>query len=292
MADLNMETTMKIVPNFTGSYKEIDSFLKIVELLYNSLSTDGKRQLIEVVFHIKFSPKVKTIIGTCSEPTDFLNLSVLLKEKFKSNKTVSQIHSNLANFSQGNLAVTTFKDRLLDEIAELNKLQIQELGTSASNEEKKVIEKMNESYALNIFKNGLNDQLKQTIFASQPKTLVEAINLGCELEQTNRCQVMHYGSHQHRNPNFYNNRNFNTHNNRNFNRFNSNFNRNNNNSNSNNNNFNRNNYNNNNYNHNDRNNFRNNNFNNRNNNSHRGNYGNSSQHVRMIQEQGNYQGSE
>lgn len=52
MAELNLETAMKIVPIYDGKYKELDSFLKIVEILYSTLTTTAKPLLIDFITNV------------------------------------------------------------------------------------------------------------------------------------------------------------------------------------------------------------------------------------------------
>lgn len=207
MADFDLGIAMKAIPMFSGNFKELDSFLKIVEIIHKGLKTTCTQQLIEFVFHVKLGINVKTALGN-TDPNDFETLKSLLEERYKSSTTIPQIQNSLSNFSQRNLSVTSFRDKLLNTIAELNNLQIKELGSNATKEEKNVIRKMNDIYSLNIFKNGLNDNFKQTIFASQPKSLTEASNLAIELEKTNTNALMYY-RHNPQNINRQNRQNFN-----------------------------------------------------------------------------------
>lgn len=81
--------------------------------------------------------------------------------------------------TQRNNSVTDYKTKLLNLISELNTLQINEL-TTPTDEQRNLIKKLN---ALSIFKNRLNDDLKATVCASQPKSLTDAANLALEIEK-------------------------------------------------------------------------------------------------------------
>lgn len=63
MPEFNLETIMKIMPVFTGNYKELDCFLKLTELLYDTYSTDDKKKLIDLIVSIKLTAKVITLLG-------------------------------------------------------------------------------------------------------------------------------------------------------------------------------------------------------------------------------------
>ena len=49
--------------------------------------------------------------------------------------------------------------------------------------QKQTILEINNNYALNIFKNGLNENIKPTVFASRPEDLNQAVQLALELEK-------------------------------------------------------------------------------------------------------------
>lgn len=73
-------------------------------------------------------------------------------------------------------------------ISELNNLQIKELSTNATAGQNNVIININDTYIVTVFQNGLDDYVKCTIFAAQPKTFLGAVNIGLEYEsmgQTN-----------------------------------------------------------------------------------------------------------
>ena len=81
---------------------------------------------------------------------------------------------------------------------------------------------INNAYALNVFKNGLNNDFKPTVFTSRPKDLNEAVQLALELEKdftNNDNQILYFGKKKRRknlwNANDSNNSNWNRNSNRN-----------------------------------------------------------------------------
>lgn len=72
------------------------------------------------------------------------------------------LHTQLSSLTQRNSTVTNFKHKLLTSTSELNNLHIKELTTGSNEKHNHLILKMNETHALTIFKNGLNDDLKNT----------------------------------------------------------------------------------------------------------------------------------
>lgn len=236
MASFNIEVALKAIPTFLGNRQELESFLKITEILYGGLDSGGKKALIDFVYYAKLSSCVRTTLGTISVPTDFGTLKQKLLEAYKKGVTVAQLHTTLAGLTQKRLSITIYKDKLLAAINDLNEIQINNLGSAASEAERSVVVKMNDNYALTIFKNGLDDGFRSTIFAAQPKTLTEAVNLALELEKSQRPEqifIMNKNNNYDYDNNKRNVKSNNNNNFRNYNNRNDNF-RNNNNSNNNN----------------------------------------------------------
>lgn len=201
----NLETAIKVIPEFTGNYKDLKSFLTIIELINNNLAEDHKKTLIDFVFNVKLTNTVRTSLGA-SAPATLHDLINLLSSRYKSTKTVAQIQSSLSTFCQKTMKVETYNEKLLSLIAELNELQTTEI-TNCTEVQANTIKLINENYALNIFKNGLNGELKPTVFASRPKSLNDAVQLALELEKdlsNNTDQVLYFSNGNNRN---YNNRN-------------------------------------------------------------------------------------
>lgn len=80
------------------------------------------------------------------------------------------------------MSVHAYHEKLLNLIAELNELQIREIQ-DCSTIQSDIIKLINDNYALNVFKNGLIEELKPTIFASRPKELNEGVQVALELEK-------------------------------------------------------------------------------------------------------------
>ena len=86
--------------------------------------------------------------------------------------------------------------------------------------------KLNELYALNIFKQGLNEQFISTVFAAQPKNFSDAVNIAMEVEGQVQSQIMFFRNNgdnrknsenrnNRNNNNYYNNNNSGRYNNNN-----------------------------------------------------------------------------
>lgn len=292
MASFNIETASKAIPTFTGNYKDLPGFLKVIELIHNTLSEDARKTLIEYVCFLKLNEKVRAAISSLSTISTLEALKQKLLERYKNPLSAPQIHTKLSQLKQNRLPILAYKDKLLDLIGELNSMQTLNLVQDQAN----AITTINNEYALTIFKNGLNEHYKSIIFAAQPKDLSTAINLCLEIEQSNRTtstdQILNIRQRQqqiNRNQRYQTNNNtnqrrpkYNNNNNRNYN---NNYGNNNaRNQTNNNNNYQNNNYNNNNTN-NRNNNYNNNNRNqnyynrNRNNNNNNNNYRNNNNNI-------------
>lgn len=305
MAAFSLETASKALPLFTGNHAELESFLITGELINKTLSDTAKTDFLQYVYHAKLTSNVRTAIGTYTKPENFETLKKLLSNRYKSTKTIPELQSKLSTVYQGKLSVNSYREKIVDIIDNLNKLEIEELGNEVTEAEKNVIVRLNNKLALESFKKGINDNLKTTIFAARPKSIQEAVELALELENEQKSSnntIMRI-QRQQRNNNYNrqinNPRNINGNTNRNhFNNYDNNnsSNRNNNRNNTYNNNSNRNNnYNRNNDYHRDGRSNNNNNYSRRNqNNANRNtnNINNNRRYIHTIQEEGNDMGSE
>ena len=188
----NIENVMKIVPEFSGNVKEIEKFLTIVEYIYIGLSEENdKAQLIDFIIKVKLSAQVRTAISLTETPRDFNTLKTKLNSTYKSTKTLNEIFSSLSVLKQGRMSVKQFNDKIVDLVTELNHLQITDLNTNSAEAKNAIIES-NNKFALNIFKNGISEDIKPTVYASQPKNLTDAVNLASEVEKDSEKSVMYF----------------------------------------------------------------------------------------------------
>ena len=104
-------------------------FLKIIEIINNSIKPEDRILLIDFVKNIKCNSVVRTVIGTTRCET-IEDLKTILTERYKIKKTIPQIQNKLSKFIQGNDSIRNYSDKILKLIDELNELQILELGLS------------------------------------------------------------------------------------------------------------------------------------------------------------------
>lgn len=88
------------------------------------------------------------------------------------------IQSELVNTKQNNLKTDQFLERIEELVAELNKVQIEEIGE----ESRLTIMRINDKFALNTLKQGINTNMRTLIFAAKPDSFLDAKELIIEAE--------------------------------------------------------------------------------------------------------------
>lgn len=209
MTEFDINTSLKVVPEFNGNYKDLNSFLKITELIYKTLTDNAKKTFIEFIREVKLGNKVRTAIGILEPIDNFEKLSNELTKIYKNPLTIPEIYSKLSCYTQRNQNVTTFSDHILSLTSELTSLHIAELEGTVTSQRKDDIIRNDQKYSLTVFKSNLNDHLKQAMCLAQPNTLAEAINLAKELERTTSTsgQVMYFSQNNYGQNNNYRGRN-------------------------------------------------------------------------------------
>lgn len=201
-----MELVEKMVPMFNGNQSELVRFLKVVKLINDGLTEADKLVLIDFVIDFKLGSAVRTAICLTAIPITFEQLKTELESTYKSTKTANQVSNALNGLQQRRQSVNDFKEKILELVKDLNALQIAELNNPTT-EVKVAITELNAKVALKTFKSGVDEYLKQTIYAARPSSLNEAVNLALELE-TDKPNTVMYFDRQNSNNRFNNNRNF------------------------------------------------------------------------------------
>ena len=109
---------MKAILEFSGNYRETNSFLTIVELINYGLAIEQKPNLFKFVYNVKLTSTVRTSLGT-STPVTFDEFKNTLSNRYKFIKTVVQLQATLSNFTQKNMNVHTYHEKLLQMIADV-----------------------------------------------------------------------------------------------------------------------------------------------------------------------------
>ena len=95
----NLELCFKVIPDFKGKTEELQPFLKIIEIINNSIKPEDRILLIDFVKNIKCNSVVRTVIGTTRCET-IEDLKTILTERYKIKKTIPQIQNKLSKFIQ------------------------------------------------------------------------------------------------------------------------------------------------------------------------------------------------
>ena len=180
MADYNIELTFTVVPEFKGGQEELIPFLKIVKILYDTLKTEAKKTFLDFIVNVKLNTLLRTALGG-TEINTLQTLEEKLTDRYKSNRTLAQVQFQLSKVHQYNESIRAYSDKISKLIDQLNEIQIRDLKI-INEDQKNNFRRANELYSLNIFKQGLNDNFSSIIFAAQPKTFNEALNLAFKIE--------------------------------------------------------------------------------------------------------------
>jgi len=186
-------TAIKIIPQFNGDVRELENFLKIIDLYHETINEEGKAKLIDFIWCARLTPKTKTRLAAKAKPNNLAELKNNIQSTFKLTKTTHEIQGQISNLKQNNKSVKDYVDKLSLLIADLNTLQITEIG--ADNRE--TICKLNDKLALTIFQNGIKNELKPTIFAAQCKTFSEAATLAEQIENpiNGEQKILHFSTY-------------------------------------------------------------------------------------------------
>lgn len=198
MTDFDARQASNTIPVFDGKPKHLSIFFSMVELVYNTLNADGKKHLIKYVVAMKLEDRVRDVLMTENEPTTYEELKTSLSKNFKFLKTAGSIHAEIRGLRQTG-KVLGYKEKLTALVAELTLVQISDLGENVSNIARSTIKSMNENLALQIFQEGLYDNIRIAVIAAQPKTLAQAYEIACTQErivsQTDTAKVFHTHGH-------------------------------------------------------------------------------------------------
>ena len=85
MADFNLELPFKVIPEFKGTFGELQSFLKIIEIINITLKNEAKTSPIDFIVNVKLKSTVRTAIST-QECKTFNNLKYTLTSRYKTKK--------------------------------------------------------------------------------------------------------------------------------------------------------------------------------------------------------------
>ena len=71
MANFDLSTASKAIPEFDGKYKDLPKFLIVAELIDKTLSDSGKLDLLQYLLYINLNDSVRTALKRKSVPEKF-----------------------------------------------------------------------------------------------------------------------------------------------------------------------------------------------------------------------------
>lgn len=179
----------KLIPIFTGKKDELNNFITNLELIDETISSSKKESFFKFVFKSRLDPKVQNRIKHDSVPANITDLIAALKKCYKPIKCANNILNEVTRLVQKGDNVRGFADKIESLIADLNEVQISEVGET----HRASIVRTNNTIAFNTFKNGLKDpQIISTIDASRVKTFSEALQIAESSQiRTTQRQIFH-----------------------------------------------------------------------------------------------------
>lgn len=176
MADFDYNTALKL-PNFNGEEADVEiqlrDFIDQIKFYHSILSEVGKKQLVKFILLGKVLGRAKTKLGT-QEIESLEELEENLKAKFLSTKTAAAIRQELINKTQGRHSINEYAESLENLANQITKLQIKERNV-VNAEMKKEFEAMNMEEAINVFKKGINREIRYVLEAKEPQTMQDAL---------------------------------------------------------------------------------------------------------------------
>lgn len=192
---LSLKDVNNIVPQFNGDSQEVIPFTETIQMVSDTTAENQRAIVAKYIYNNKLTARVRTAIGVA--PTNIEELITKLKKRYKSSKSIASIELALQKCQQHKKTVDKFADTITDLITELNLLQVEETPSVSL----EAVTSINNTKALRVFINGLNDEIRITTTAARPKTMEEALKIAKEVEmQPSTANVMQFrGRQQHRN---------------------------------------------------------------------------------------------
>lgn len=178
MTSLNIDSALKLIPEFNGSSLELDRFLHNCSLVFKSLAPTEEVNFVNLCIS-RLTGKAFQII----QRKDFKkwdDLKLELKSQFRDTRTVDQLQVELINATQRkNETVLAFSNRIEELMNDLINLSIEREGTAASN----IITNLYSRTGLKAFEEGLQGPIKIIIKACRFEKLKDAVNKACDEEK-------------------------------------------------------------------------------------------------------------
>lgn len=174
MSKLNIETALKIIPNFDGTPSQLHKFLTCCEIINKPLTERTDIELFLEILKSKLSGKAYEVTKYHSFKTFDEFKNEFLKQ-FLETRTLEQIQMELVKIRQGHQEEDLdYANRVEKLLMDLDESSTTSYGTNQA-EAIKAIRELNSRTALKAFQEGLREPLKLFIKACRFSNLQEAI---------------------------------------------------------------------------------------------------------------------
>ena len=147
---LNVDTVLKIVPEFNGSPDKLHKFITCAEIIYKPLiSNEDKISFLELL-KTKLSGRAYDVVKY-KDFDDWNQLKQELSKQFTETRSIEQLQVQLVGMTQRDDDVRTFANRVECLLSDLNDVCISREGIAAAI----YIQNLNATTALNTFQDGL-----------------------------------------------------------------------------------------------------------------------------------------
>lgn len=177
---LNMETMLKIIPDFDGNSTKLHKFIACCETVHNPLEKESDKELFLSVLKAKLSGRAYDLVKF-NDYTSWEELKKDINVNFSDTHSIEYLQVELVKAKQQRSeSVRIFASRIEDILSKLNEVCIAREGKEAT----KYIQHLNNTTALRSFQDGLNDPVKLIVKACRFTTLKDAISKAIEEESS------------------------------------------------------------------------------------------------------------
>lgn len=176
--EFDLKTVGAVVPDYNGSPEKLTDFLDCARLYNELLKPESRAGYLNFLLKVKLKEKAKLALITT--PKDFLEFETFLKARFKPKATVSSIQHKLSTLRQGSRPVDSFVAEIESLVNSLTDLQVAERGEN----NREIIQALNDSTALNTLKAGCKEEVKRVILASQVANFPDGVTLALDAESS------------------------------------------------------------------------------------------------------------
>lgn len=177
MEGLTIKTMYSVVPEFNGEYKNLDRFLRAVDLFHNTLDMADPALFINIVL-VKLTDRAQVLAREGANYATWEDLKEELKHRFKVPRPEKAVRKALEKLCQGpQQSVRAFATNVEDTLAEF----IAVISPDVTHDRRLGLIEDREAQALEVFVDGLYGKLRDWAKARDFDTLREAVDFAlCE----------------------------------------------------------------------------------------------------------------